>query len=181
LFCASIVFDVVYSYRCILVSRQMRKRSTHLLGRAKAEHTAALSPAPGHSAIIFTGPLAKAHAARDERAPAACEDARFVRLGRRRRRCSCGLAPVIATRLVYEPRCRQRRHGRDSLRRRIPHSSASDRERADGRGPRREYLHVAGRPATAFVQSGPGALQQVRRAIRTSTSRPSLLLLCYLR
>ena len=65
----------------------MRKRSTHLLGRAKAEHTAALSPAPGHSAIIFTGPLAKAHATRAR--CAACEDARFVRLGRRRRRCSC--------------------------------------------------------------------------------------------
>ena len=94
MFCASIVFDVVYSYRCILVSRQMRKRSTHLLGRAKAEHTAALSPAPGHSAIIFTGPLAKAHATRRTRsAHAPCARVRQIRSSRARAQAPPVLLP----------------------------------------------------------------------------------------
>ena len=184
-----IVFGVVYSYRCIciLVSRQMRKRSTHLLGLAKGRsHDGPDEPVVprGHSAKIIHWPTSES--TRDQTNPLGARSVRARTPDSFVSGAGAGaagaLAPAIAIRLVYEPRCRQRRHGRDSLRRRIPHSSAaSDRERADGRGPRREYLHVAGRPATAFVQSGPGALQQVRRAIRTSTSRPSLLLLCYLR
>jgi hypothetical protein len=87
--CAGIVFDAVYSYRCTPVSRQMRKRSTHLLGRAKAGHTTALSRARG--SIVIHWPTSKSTRDRTNVHAAAYtrQYARFVRLGRRRRRCSC--------------------------------------------------------------------------------------------
>ena len=138
----------------------MRKRSTHLLGLAKGRsHDGPDEPVVprGHSAIIIHWPTSES--TRDQTNPLGARSVRARTPDSFVSGAGAGaagaLAPAIAIRLVYEPRCRQRRHGRDSLRRRIPHSSAaSDRERADGRGPRREYLHVAGRPATAFVRAG---------------------------